>query len=160
MVYKLRDSVAYKVQKQQSAEFLKPGSDITQVVPSFWDMPAAYHGHSSSVIVSGTPVQRPKGQFRVDGTEVSGLCQKLDFEVEFAAFIGQGNELGRAIDVDQADDRVFGFFLLNDWSARDFQRNEMTPFTCKNFDTTISPWIVPFEALEPFRIAPTNAVVS
>ncbi len=62
-------------------------------------MPAAYHGRSSSVIVSGTPVHRPKGQFRVDGTGVSGLCQKLDFEVEFAAFIGQGNELGRAIDV-------------------------------------------------------------
>ncbi len=123
-------------------------------------MPAAYHGRSSSVIVSGTPVHRPKGQFRVDGTGVSGLCQKLDFEVEFAAFIGQGNELGRAIDVGQAEDHIFGFVLLNDWSARDFQKHEMCPFSCKNFGTTISPWIVPFEALEPFRTAPANAGVS
>jgi fumarylacetoacetase len=104
-------------------------------------------------------VHRPKGQFRVDGTGVTGLSQKLDFEVEFAAFIGQGSELGRAIDVDLADDHIFGFVLLNDWSARDFQKNEMCPFTSKNFATTISPWIVPCEALEPFRIAPTNAGV-
>ena len=70
-------------------------------------------------------MHRPKGQFRVDGTGVSGLCQKLDFEVEFAAFIGQGNKLGRAIDVGQADDHIFGFVSLNDWSTRDFQTHDM-----------------------------------
>lgn len=91
----------------------------------------------------------------------SGSCQKLDFEVEFAAIIGQGSEMGKAIDVDQAEYYIFGFVLLNDWSARDFQQTEPAgPFTCKNFATQISPWIVPFEALEPFRVPPTKAGVS
>lgn len=111
-------------------------------------------------MISGTPVHRPKGQYRVEGQAKSGLCQKLDFEVEFAAVIGQGSEFGRAIDVEQAEDHIFGFVLLNDWSARDFQKNEPAgPFTCKNFATQISPWIVPFEALEPFRVPPTKAGV-
>lgn len=96
----------------------------------------------------------------MNGKAVSGLCQKLDFEVEFAAVIGKGNEFGNAIDVDQAEDHIFGFVLLNDWSARDFQQNEIASFTSKNFATQISPWIVPFEALEPFRVAPTEAGVS
>ena len=92
---------------------------------------------------------------------VSGLCQRLDFEVEFAAVIGQGSEMGRAIDVDNAEDHIFGFVLLNDWSARDFQKSEpASPFTCKNFATQISPWIVPFEALERFRIPHTQSEVS
>lgn len=69
--------------------------------------------------------------------------------------------MGDAIDVDRAEDHIFGFVLLNDWSARDFQKNEPSaPFTCKNFATSISPWIVPFEALEPFRVPPTEAGVS
>jgi len=144
----------------QSADFLKKGSDITQLIPSFWDAPAAYHGRASSVIVSGTPVHRPKGQSRVNGKTVSGLCQKLDFEVEFAAVIGKSDELGNEIDVDKAEDHIFGFVLLNDWSARDFQQNEFTAFTSKNFATSISPWIVPFEALEPFRTSPTEGGVS
>lgn len=111
------------------------------------------------MVVSGTPVHRPKGQTRVDGATVSGLCQKLDFEVEFAAFISTGNEFGSSISVDEAEDHIFGFVLLNDWSARDFQKNEHSPFTSKNFATTISPWIVPLDALEPFRTAPTNGNV-
>lgn len=145
----------------QCADFLKPGSDITGIIPGFWDTPTAYHGRSSSVIVSGTPIRRPKGQYRENGKAVSTLCQKLDFEVEFAAVIGQGNQMGEAIDVDRAEDHIFGFVMLNDWSARDFQKNEPSaPFSCKNFATSISPWIVPFEALEPFRIPPTAAGVS
>jgi len=131
-----------------------------QLVPPFWDQPTAYHGRASSVVVSGTPVRRPKGQWRVDGKAVSGPCEKLDFEVEFAAVIGKGSQFGEAIDVDHAEDHIFGFVLLNDWSARDFQKNEGTgPFTCKNFATSISPWIVPFEALEPFRVPLTEAGV-
>lgn len=112
------------------------------------------------MVVSGTPIHRPKGQTRVDGATVSGLCKNLDFEVEFAAFISVGNEFGSAIPVDQAEDHIFGFVLLNDWSARDFQKNEISAFTCKNFATSISPWIVPLDALEPFRTAPTNGDVS
>ncbi|KAK5707396.1 hypothetical protein LTR17_020739 [Elasticomyces elasticus] len=131
---------------QKSADFLKKGADITQLMPYFWEAPAAYHGRAS-----------PKGQTRANGQAVSGLCQQLDFEVEFAAVIGAGSELGSAIDVDQADNHIFGFVLLNDWSARDFQKNEIAPFASKNFATSISPWIVPFEALEPFRVPPTGA---
>ncbi|KAK5675888.1 hypothetical protein LTS10_011620 [Elasticomyces elasticus] len=142
---------------QKSADFLKKGADITQLMPSFWEAPAAYHGRASSVVVSGTPVHRPKGQTRANGQAVAGLCQQLDFEVEFAAVIGAGSELGSAIDVDQADNHIFGFVLLNDWSARDFQKNEIAPFASKNFATSISPWIVPFEALAPFRVPPTGA---
>ncbi|KAK4551909.1 hypothetical protein LTR86_010810 [Recurvomyces mirabilis] len=139
-----------------SAEFLKPGSTIEELIPSFWDAPSAYHGRSSTVVVSGTPIHRPKGQTRVDGRTVAEFCQKLDFEVEFAAFISTGNEFGSSIAVDEAEDHIFGFVLLNDWSARDFQKNELAPFTSKNFATTISPWIVPLEALEHFRTTPTN----
>lgn len=90
---------------------------------------------------------------------MSGICQQLDFEVEFAAVIGQGNEFGQAIDVNQAENHIFGFVLLNDWSARDFQKNEFASFSSKFFGTQISPWIVPFEALEPFRTTPTKAEV-
>ncbi|KAJ9608504.1 hypothetical protein H2200_007492 [Cladophialophora chaetospira] len=143
-----------------SAGFLKPGSTIEQLLPSFWDAPAAYHGRSSTVVVSGTPVHRPKGQTRVDGATVSGLCQKLDFEVEFAAFISTGNDFGSSIGVEDAEEHIFGFVLLNDWSARDFQKNEIGPFTSKNFATSISPWIVPLDALEPFRTTLTHGDVS
>ncbi|KIW93877.1 fumarylacetoacetase [Cladophialophora bantiana CBS 173.52] len=137
------------------AEFLKPGADITQVLPSFWDIPSGFHGRSSSVVVSGTPIHRPKGQYREGGKAVSGTSRNLDFEVEFGVVIGQPNQMGEAVPVDQAEGHIFGFVLLNDWSARDFQKWEPSaPFTCKNFGTSISPWIVPFEALEPFRVSP------
>jgi fumarylacetoacetase len=144
----------------QSADFLKAGANITQVIASFWDVPAAYHGRSSSVIVSGEPVHRPKGLIPRNDKFISGICEKLDFEVEFAAIIGQGSRMGTSIDVDKAEDHIFGFVLLNDWSARDFQKAESAgPFACKNFATQISPWIVPFEALEPYRVPPTKAGV-
>jgi fumarylacetoacetase len=85
---------------------------------------------------------------------IFGPCQKLDFEVEFAAFIGQGNEMGEPVDVNNAENHIFGVVLMNDWSARDIQIWEsapLGPFNGKNFCTTISPWIVPLEALEPFQ---------
>ncbi|RVX70709.1 hypothetical protein B0A52_05359 [Exophiala mesophila] len=139
------------------AGLVKPGQTIEQVCPCFYNLPIAYNGRTSSVVVSETPFHRPNGQFPVDGKVVSGPCRKLDFEVEFAAFISRGNSFGAPINVDEAEDHIFGFVLLNDWSARDIQMYESTlmgPFNGKSFCTTISPWIVPPEALEPFRVAP------
>ena len=121
----------------------------------------AYHGRASSVVVSGTSFRRPNGQYFVDGKAVFGPTRKLDFEVEFAAFIAKGNQHGEPIDVDAAEEHIFGFVLLNDWSARDIQKWEaipLGPFNGKNFCTTISPWIVTLEALEPFRAEPIKCV--
>lgn len=92
---------------------------------------------------------------------MSGACQNLDFEVEFGVVIGRASQMGTAVGVDQAEDHIFGFVLLNDWSARDFQKGEPAgPFTCKNFATSISPWIVPFQALLPYRLSPIKTSVS
>lgn len=142
---------------------VKPGVTIEQLCPCFYNLPVAYNGRASSVVVSDTPFHRPNGQFPVDGKLVSGACRKLDFEVEFACFIGQGNEFGHSIDVDSAENYIFGFVLMNDWSARDIQMYEATvmgPFNGKSFCTTVSPWVVPPEALEPFRVAPKETPVS
>lgn len=120
-----------------------------------------YHGRASSIVISETPVRRPKGQFLVDKIPTFGPCEKLDFEVEFAAFVSRGNSMGDSIHVDDAEDHIFGMVLMNDWSARDIQVWESTPlgpFNGKNFGTTISPWIVPLEALEPFREKPMTLV--
>ncbi|KIW31456.1 fumarylacetoacetase [Cladophialophora immunda] len=135
-------------------EIVRPGTHLPH---NFWRMPLGYHGRVSSIVVSGTPIQRPKGQFLSNDSPTFGPSQKLDFEVEFAAFIGGGNEIGTPISVDEAESHIFGFVLLNDWSARDIQRAEtglMGPLNGKNFATSISPWIIPLEALEPFRTAP------
>lgn len=112
-------------------------------------------------MISETSVRRPKGQFNSGGSPEFGRCQNLDFEVEFAAFIGQGNEMGESIDVDAAENHIFGYVLMNDWSARDIQMWESTPlgpFNGKNFCTTISPWVVTPEALEPFWTTPIPSV--
>ncbi|KAH8808016.1 hypothetical protein F5884DRAFT_857573 [Xylogone sp. PMI_703] len=142
---------------QNSASIARPGKTLEEIVPSFFGLPIAYHGRASSVVVSGTPFHRPKGQYVIDGKPQSGPCQKLDFEVEFACLIGQSNKMGDAIDVNNAEDHIFGVVLMNDWSARDIQFWESSllgPFNGKNFCTTISPWVVPLDALEPFRTAP------
>ena len=140
---------------------MKPGADIEQICPGFFNIPIGYHGRGSSVVVSGTPFHRPNGAFPINGTLESGACQKLDFEVEFAALISHGNDMGSPISVDEAEDHIFGFVLMNDWSARDIQMYEATimgPLNGKNFCTTISPWVVPFDAMEPLRTAPKQAV--
>ncbi|KAH8174570.1 fumarylacetoacetate (FAA) hydrolase family protein [Sarocladium implicatum] len=127
--------------------------------PSFFKMPLAYGGRASSVVISGTPFRRPNGQFMVDKEPHFGPCQKLDYEVEFSAFIGRGNEHGEPIDVDNAEDHIFGVVLMNDWSARDIQGFELDPlgpFNGKNFATTISPWVVPLDALKPYRTKPIS----
>jgi fumarylacetoacetase len=126
--------------------------------PNWLHLPVAYHGRASSVIVSGMDVRRPCGQSKPDGAAapVFGPSRSLDFELEMAAFIGPGNEQGRHIPLAAAEDHLFGMVLLNDWSARDIQSWEyvpLGPFLAKNFATSISPWVVPMEALDPFRTA-------
>jgi len=124
---------------------------------SYKHLPIAYHGRASTVVISGTPVRRPSGQLKSKAAEmpVFGPTKSLDFEVEFGMFIGPGNSLGSPIGIEQAGSHIFGYCLLNDWSARDMQAWEsrpLGPFLGKSFATTISPWIVTAEALEPFRI--------
>jgi len=133
--------------------------------PNWLHLPVGYHGRSSTVVVTGQPIRRPCGQLQTtDGSSSNnvvsyGPCQQLDFELEVAAVVGgPPNEMGTALTLSQAKDRLFGLLLMNDWSARDVQKWEyvpLGPFTSKNFATTVSPWIVMMEALEP---APTSAV--
>jgi fumarylacetoacetase len=126
--------------------------------PNWLALPVAYHGRASSVVVSGTDVRRPCGQSKPESAAapIYGPSRALDFELEMAVFIGPGNELGRPITIALAEEHLFGMVLLNDWSARDIQSWEyvpLGPFLSKNFATSISPWVVPMEALEPFRTA-------
>ncbi len=126
------------------------------VRPVFLQLPVGYHGRASSVRVSGAEVRRPLGQVAgKDGQVVFGPEPQLDFELEFAAFVGRGNALGQPIPIAQAEDHIFGYCLLNDWSARAIQFFEMAlgPFLGKSFLTTISPWVVTREAMAPFRTA-------
>jgi fumarylacetoacetase len=128
------------------------------LMPNWLHLPVAYHGRASSIIVSGTDVRRPQGQFKPENAPAPlyGPTRSLDFELEVGAFVGPGNELGRPIPIAEAEDHLFGLVLLNDWSARDIQAWEyqpLGPFLAKNFATSISPWVVPLEALEPFRCA-------
>jgi fumarylacetoacetase len=129
------------------------------LLPNYKWVPVGYHGRASSVVAGGTKVRRPWGQ--VADTPVGppryAPTGRLDYELELAAFIGQGNALGEPIPIAQAWEHVFGVCLLNDWSARDIQAWEyqpLGPFLGKSFATSISPWIVTTEALEPFRCAP------
>jgi fumarylacetoacetase len=128
------------------------------LLPNYKYVPIAYHGRTSSLVVSGTPVRRPWGQIKgpSDASPSFRPSQRLDYEAEVAAVIGAGNALGEAIDIDDAESHVFGLCLLNDWSARDIQAWEyqpLGPFLGKNFATTISPWVVTLDALAPFRCA-------
>jgi fumarylacetoacetase len=127
------------------------------LLPNYQWIPIAYHGRSSSVIVSGREFHRPIGQSKPKDalTPVVGASRRLDFELEMGVFIGAGNALGTAIDIESAEEHIFGLCLLNDWSARDLQGWEyqpLGPFLAKNFATTISPWVVSLEALAPFRL--------
>uniref|UniRef100_A0A3Q1B794 Fumarylacetoacetase n=1 Tax=Amphiprion ocellaris TaxID=80972 RepID=A0A3Q1B794_AMPOC len=125
------------------------------LMPNWLRLPVGYHGRASSVIVSGTPIRRPSGQTRPDQTKppVFGPSKQLDIELEMAFFVGGGNRLGEPIPINKAHEHIFGMVLMNDWSARDIQSWEyvpLGPFLGKNFGTTISPWVVPMEALLPF----------
>ena len=126
------------------------------LMPNWKWLPVAYHGRASSIVVSGAEVKRPKGQTKPPdaSSPVYGPSKSLDFELETAFFIGPGNSLGQPVPIDRAEDHIFGIVLMNDWSARDIQTWEyqpLGPFLAKNFCTSISPWVVTLEALEPFR---------
>jgi fumarylacetoacetase len=128
------------------------------LLPNWSEMPIGYNGRASSVVVSGTPVRRPNGQLKLPDQErpVFGACRKLDIELETGFVIGAGNALGEPVACADAEAHIFGMVLLNDWSARDIQQWEyvpLGPFNSKTFATTISPWIVTLDALEPFRVA-------
>lgn len=127
--------------------------------PNYTHIPVAYHSRASSVVVSGTPLRRPWGQILLDPTAEPKVptftpARRLDIELELGMFVGVGNELGEQIDVNKAEEHVFGYVLMNDWSARDVQTWEyvpLGPFNAKNFGTTISPWVVLADALTPFK---------
>ncbi|MFD1559230.1 fumarylacetoacetase [Paraburkholderia silviterrae] len=128
------------------------------LLPNWSEMPIGYNGRASSVVVSGTPVRRPNGQLKLPDQErpVFGACRKLDIELETGFIVGRGNALGEPIACEHAEEHIFGLVLLNDWSARDIQQWEyvpLGPFNAKTFATTISPWVVTLDALEPFRVA-------
>ena len=127
------------------------------LLPNYKWVPIGYHGRASSIVRSGTTIHRPKGQTKPpDGeTPTFGPTRRLDYELEVGVFVGGGNELGRPIPIEQAEEHAFGLCLVNDWSARDIQAWEyqpLGPFLAKSFATTLSPWIVSMEALEPFRV--------
>ena len=126
------------------------------LMPNWKWLPVAYHGRASSIVVSGTDVRRPKGKIKPPDAQspVFGPSRSFDFELETAFLIGPGNTLGNPIPIEHATDHIFGLVLMNDWSARDVQAWEyqpLGPFLAKNFCTSISPWVVTLDALEPFR---------
>ena len=128
------------------------------LLPNYQWVPIGYHGRSSSIDVSGQTFHRPNGQLKAPDADapVLGPCRRLDYELEVGIYIGEGNDLGDAVTIDQAEDHVFGLCLFNDWSARDIQGWEyqpLGPFLAKNFASTVSSWIVTMEALAPFRSA-------
>ncbi len=125
--------------------------------PNWLHMPIAYNGRASTVVVSGTKVRRPRGQLKPPNAEVPsfGPCKRLDFELEMGVVIGQASPMGGMLSEAQAAEMIFGFVLLNDWSARDIQQWEyvpLGPFLAKAFATSISPWVVTREALQPFAV--------
>jgi len=129
--------------------------------PNWLDIPIAYNGRASTVVVSGTDIRRPLGQMKPKGaqTPVFGPCRRLDIELEIGAVVGTPNGMGAPVTVAEADDMIFGFVLLNDWSARDIQAWEyqpLGPFQAKVFATSISPWVVTTEALAEFRVPSTE----
>ncbi len=127
------------------------------LLPNWKHLPVAYHGRSSSIVVSGTDIIRPKGQLKPPDAPAPtfGPSRRMDFELEVAFVIGKPTQLGEIISTEAAEDHFFGFVLFNDWSARDIQQWEyqpLGPFLGKNFASSVSPWLVPLEALEPFRV--------
>uniref|UniRef100_A0A8D0PFU9 Fumarylacetoacetase n=1 Tax=Sus scrofa TaxID=9823 RepID=A0A8D0PFU9_PIG len=137
----------------------------TALMPNWLHLPVAYHGRASSVVVSGTPIRRPMGQMRPDDSKppVYGACKLLDMELEMAFFVGPGNKLGEPIPISKAHEHIFGMVLMNDWSARDIQKWEyvpLGPFLGKSFGTTISPWVVPMDALMPFAVPNPEQLLS
>lgn len=127
------------------------------LLPNWKHIPVGYHGRASSIIVSGQPIHRPKGQtIPKDANQpIFGPTQRLDFELEMGFVVGKNTKMGETVSTHDAEDYIFGLVLFNDWSARDIQKWEyvpLGPFLAKNFASSISPWIVTLDALEPFRV--------
>jgi fumarylacetoacetase len=128
------------------------------LLPNWRHIPVGYHGRASSIVLSGTKIHRPKGQIKPNDSEspIFSPTKELDFELELAFITGKATPLGSSISTEEAEEHIFGFVLFNDWSARDIQRWEyvpLGPFLSKSFASSISPWIVTKDALEPFRVA-------
>ncbi len=126
------------------------------LLPNWKHLPVGYHGRASSIVISGTDIIRPKGQMKPPeaDTPVFGPCKQLDFELEMAFIVNKNTEMGDSISTAEAEAAIFGMVLFNDWSARDIQSWEyvpLGPFLGKNFGSSVSPWIVTLEALDPFR---------
>lgn len=137
----------------KAARIVRPDNPL---LPNFQWLPIAYHGRASSIRVSGHAVTRPHGQTKAASSEQPsfGPCKNLDFELELGLYIGGKSDMGTAIPIDEVDKHIFGLTLLNDWTARDmmvWEFQPLGPFLSKNFATTVSPWVVTLEALEPFR---------
>ncbi len=127
------------------------------LLPNWKHIPVGYHGRSSSIVVSGTGIHRPKGQTKADNAELPefGPSKQVDFELEMAFITGKKTELGQSVSTANAEDHIFGMVLFNDLSARDIQKWEyvpLGPFLAKNFGSVVSPWIITMDALEPFRV--------
>ena len=127
------------------------------LLPNWKHLPVGYHGRASSIVLSGTPLHRPKGQMKpAEGNPVFGPCKLLDFELEMAFIVGKDTKLGHRVTTSEAKEYIFGMVLFNDWSARDIQKWEyvpLGPFLGKSFGSSISPWVVTMEALEYFKVA-------
>lgn len=128
------------------------------LMPNWKHLPVGYHGRASSIVVSGTPIHRPNGQTRPNDNEppVFGKSKQLDFELEMAFVIGKQTAMGESVSTEVAESYIFGMLIFNDWSARDIQKWEyvpLGPFLGKNFGSSVSPWIVTMEALQPFKVA-------
>jgi fumarylacetoacetase len=126
------------------------------LLPNYKWVPIGYHGRASSIVISGTPVTRPSGQIRTTDSAAPtfGPTRSLDYEAELGLFVATGNSLGHPVRIEEAESHLFGVCVVNDWSARDVQSWEyqpLGPFLAKNFATTISPWVVTLDALQPFR---------
>lgn len=127
--------------------------------PNYTHLPVGYHGRASSIVISGTPITRPNGQVLENPTATPKVpsyspCRRLDIELELGAFLCRDNAMGSPVSISDAADSIFGLVILNDWSARDIQAWEyvpLGPFNAKNFGSTISPWVVLTDALEPFK---------
>jgi fumarylacetoacetase len=134
-------------------ELFRPANPL---LPNYKYVPIGYHGRASSIVISGTEIRRPCGQIKPkEGGPVYGPTQSLDYELEVGIFVGSGNALGQPVSIAEAENHIFGLCLVNDWSARDIQSWEyqpLGPFLAKSFATTISPWVVPLEALAPWRV--------
>jgi len=144
------DFMASIYHTERGGRVLRPDNPVPE---NFRYVPIAYHSRASSLRPSGEPVRRPNGQFKAQEGVVFGPCRQLDFELELGLFVGAGNALGEPIGIDAAAAQIFGYCLVNDWSARDIQRWEslpLGPFLAKSVSTTVSPWVVTAEALAPF----------